>query len=385
MTTVLVTGARGNVGRHVVRGLRERGLDVVAASSEVTTGAPPRGDEVARVRLDFLDRRTWPDAVRGATRMFLMRPPAISDVQNNVNPFVDFAREQGVEHVVFLSVAGAGTNRFVPHRKVEDHLRLRGEHHTNLRPGFFAQNLESASRQDIVEDDRIYVPAGRIQPVNWIDARDIAEVAALVLADPAPHRARNYTLAGPGAVPWSEVADALTAALGRTIVYTPASVPGYVCHLSPPAAFELLDGALSVFGEFRERGSGGSTFVRVPLAGPDSGVEEWGVTPRVWLPFVRVLDGGPSDIRIYEPVRREAMLRDASNQLELVFAVDDDLVRGHIGTIAARALMFERQYGWPFTKCTIVCKKSDPAVQEACENTGGTRGIPPVKVVALEG
>ena len=215
MTKVLVTGATGNVGQHVVRYLLERGIDVVAATG-----------------LDFLDKSTWPDALGGATRMFLMRPPAISDVQNNFNPFVDFAREHGVDHVVFLSVAGAGKNKVVPHRKVEDHLRLRGENHTNLRPGFFAQNLESAYRQDIVEDGRIYVPAGRKEPVNWIDARDIAEVAALILAAPDAHRGQSYTLAGPGAVPWSEVTNALSSTLGRRIDYEPASVLGYMRHLS---------------------------------------------------------------------------------------------------------------------------------------------------------
>ena len=232
MTTVLVTGAGGNVGRHVVGCLLERGLDIVAASHDPSKVRQRFGETVTARRLDFLDRSTWAGAVGGATRMFLMRPPAIADVQNNINPFVDFAREHGVEHVVFLSVAGAGKNKVVPHRKVEDHLRLRGPHHTNLRPGFFAQNLASAYRQDIVEDDRIYVPAGRRQPVNWIDARDIAEVAAVVLAEPEAHRGQSYTLAGPGAVPWSEVTDALTGALGRTIVYEPASLLGYIRHLS---------------------------------------------------------------------------------------------------------------------------------------------------------
>jgi len=232
MTTVLVTGAAGNVGRHVVRCLLERGIDVVAASHDAAKVRELFGETVAATRLDFLDRSTWPGALGGATRMFLMRPPAIADVKNSINPFADFARERGVDHVVFLSVAGAGKNKVVPHRKVEDHLRLGGEHHTNLRPGFFAQNLESAYRRDIAEDGRIYVPAGRKQPVNWIDARDIAEVAALVLAEPEVHRGQSYTLAGPGAVPWSEVTDALTSALGRTIVYEPASVLGYVRHLS---------------------------------------------------------------------------------------------------------------------------------------------------------
>ncbi|MCR9163469.1 MAG: NmrA family NAD(P)-binding protein [Nannocystaceae bacterium] len=230
--TALVTGAAGNVGRHVVQQLLAREVDVAAASYDASKVRGLFGEGVEARRLDFLDRQTWEPALAGATRMFLMRPPAIADVQNNINPFVDVARSRGVEHVVFLSVAGAGKNKVVPHRKVEDHLRLRGEHHTNLRPGFFAQNLESAYRHDIREDGRIYVPAGRAQPVNWIDARDIAEVAALVLADPQAHRGKDYTLAGPGAVPWSEVTGALSRALGRTIVYEPASVLGYVRHLS---------------------------------------------------------------------------------------------------------------------------------------------------------
>lgn len=232
MSRVLVTGAGGNVGGHVVGSLRARGLEVVAAGHDASRVRARFGDDVTTTHLDFLDPGTWPGALGGADRMFLVRPPAIADVEDNINPFVDFARDHGVGHVVFLSVAGAGENRFVPHRKVEDHLRRRGEHHTNLRPGFFAQNLESAYRQDIVEDSRIYVPAGRSRPVNWIDARDIAEVAALVLAAPGDHRARSYTLAGPGAVPWGEVTGALTDALGREITYEPASLPGYVLHLS---------------------------------------------------------------------------------------------------------------------------------------------------------
>lgn len=229
---ILVTGASGHVGRHVVDHLLRRGVEVVAAGSDPARLRARFGETVAATRLDFRDPDTWADGLGGAAHMFLMRPPAIADVQDTLNPFVDFARAHGVDHVVFLSVAGAGKNRVVPHRKVEDHLRARGDHHTNLRPGFFAQNLESAYRADIVEDDRVYVPAGRTQPVNWIDTRDIAEVAATVLADPAPHRGRDYTLAGPRAVPWSTVTEALTAALGRTIRYVPASVLGYVRHLS---------------------------------------------------------------------------------------------------------------------------------------------------------
>ncbi|MBL8741120.1 MAG: NAD(P)H-binding protein [Myxococcales bacterium] len=158
MSGVLVTGATGNVGQEVVRALSLRSVPVLAADRQ-----PERvlfGDQLKTARLDFLDRETWPAALDGVEHMFLMRPPAIADVTSTLVPFVDEARARGVDHVVFLSVAGAGKNRVVPHRKVEDHLRARGAHHTNLRPGFFAQNLQSSYRDDIIQDGRIYVPAG---------------------------------------------------------------------------------------------------------------------------------------------------------------------------------------------------------------------------------
>ena len=256
--SVLVTGAAGNVGREVVQALLRQGARVVAADHRSDRVKTLFGERVVASRLDFLDRETWTAALQGAEQLFLLRPPAISDVENNLNPFVDFVRSQGIDHVVFLSVAGVEKNRFVPHRKVEDHLRARGDHHTCLRPGFFAQNLETSYRDDIAEEDRIYGPAGQ-SLVNWIDVRDIADVAALVLSEPEAHRGQNYTLTGPGPIPWSEVTSALTGALGRPIRYEPASILGYVRHLSArglPRGAVLVQTILHVLLRFGQ----GATF-----------------------------------------------------------------------------------------------------------------------------
>lgn len=231
---ILVTGASGNVGGALARLLWTRGVPFVVAARRVVNGAPadvdPREPGPGAVRLDFGDPSTYRGAVRGCDAVFLLRPPAVSDTKNTLVPFIDAARAEGVRHVVFLSVAGAADNRVVPHHAVEQRLLRGARGFTILRPGFFAQNLGDAYREDIRRDDRLYVPAGAGRAA-FIDARDIAEVAANVLVDPTSHEAATYTLTGPEAISFEEAARVLTSELAREIRYEPASVLGYVRHL----------------------------------------------------------------------------------------------------------------------------------------------------------
>jgi uncharacterized protein YbjT (DUF2867 family) len=228
--TTLVLGSTGNVGREVVRALRARGLRVRAAGVDPERVRQLFGDDVERVRVDFHDPSTYAPALLGVRSVFLLRPPAISDVTRTLNPFVDQARAAGADHVVFLSVAGADTNRLVPHHKVERHLRSRSGRYTILRPGFFAQNLADAYRRDLLEDNRLFVPAGNGR-VAFVDLRDVADVAALAFASPELHAGSGYTLTGPRAFSFAEAALLLSQALARPIRYEAASALGYVAHL----------------------------------------------------------------------------------------------------------------------------------------------------------
>jgi uncharacterized protein YbjT (DUF2867 family) len=226
---VLVTGATGNVGRPVVAALLERGVPVRAG---VRDPAVPGALAAAAgaVPLDLRRPETFGPAVAGAGGLFLLRPPAIARVGPTLNRLVDAAVAAGVEHVVFLSVVGAGRNPVVPHHRVERHLRGAGVGWTFLRPSFFAQNVGDAYRRDVREDDRLFVPAGDAR-VAFVDVRDVGEVAAAALAVPAAHRGRAYDLTGPAAVTFAEVARLLTAVLGRPVRYEPATAAGYVRHL----------------------------------------------------------------------------------------------------------------------------------------------------------
>lgn len=78
--------------------------------------------------------------------MFLLRPPAIADVQHVIGPALDAARDRGVRHVVFLSIQGAERNRLVPHRKIEDHLRQNDQAWTFVRATWPRSSLGHSPR-----------------------------------------------------------------------------------------------------------------------------------------------------------------------------------------------------------------------------------------------
>lgn len=220
---ILVTGATGNVGRHVVAELVAAGAPVRAASTRPERAVPGL-DGAERVRFAFQERATWDAAFAGVDRLFLLRPPAITDTKALIRPVVRLAARRGVRSVVFLSLLGV--NPAMPHYRIERDIVAAGLPRTFLRAGFFAQNLDTAYRADIRDHDRIRLPAGRGR-TSFVDTRDLAAVAARALLDPAAHRDRAWDLTGPRALGYGEVAALLSAALGRPIVYQPIGLPRY--------------------------------------------------------------------------------------------------------------------------------------------------------------
>lgn len=228
---ILVTGATGNVGAPLVGALAARGLPARAAVRSPDRARAALGEAASEVvTLDFERPETFAPALRGCRGLFLLRPPAIAKVKTTLNLLVDEAAAAGVEQVVFLSVIGADTNRFIPHHAVERHLMSSGLSWTLLRAGFFAQNLGDTYRADIRDDDRLFVPAGGGR-VAFVDTRDLAEVAALAFAEPGTHREAAWPLTGPQAVTFDEAAAFLTEALGRPIRYDRAGLWSYALHL----------------------------------------------------------------------------------------------------------------------------------------------------------
>jgi uncharacterized protein YbjT (DUF2867 family) len=225
---VLVTGATGTVGRHVTRGLSERGVPVVAATRDPARARNALG--VPGVRFDFEDRSTYDAAFDGVDALFLVRPPALTRVGRSIFPALDAAWRSGIRRVVFLSVLGAGQNPFVPHRWIEEKLRAMdrsvGLPWTVLRPSFFLQNLATTHRAEIRDRDEIFVPAGTGR-TSFVDARDVAAAGVTTLVEEG-HAGCAYALTGTDALTYGEVATILTAVLGRPIRYADPSLLDFV-------------------------------------------------------------------------------------------------------------------------------------------------------------
>ncbi len=220
---VLVTGAPGNVGTPLVHELLRLGAAVRVAAWDVAVARTAFGDEVEIVPFDFTDPATF-GAFDGVERMFLLRPPAIADVDGVIVPALRAAATRRVRHVVFQSIQGAERNRIVPHRKIEDRLRVSGMAWTFVRAAYFMQNLSTTHAPEIRELDEIWVPAGRGSRTAHVDARDVAAVAARALVEPG-HEGCAYTPTGPTALTYDEIAAILSAELGRPIRYAD---PGFL-------------------------------------------------------------------------------------------------------------------------------------------------------------
>jgi uncharacterized protein YbjT (DUF2867 family) len=216
-TSVLVIGALGNVGTEVVKYLQDKGQEVRAADVDSRMLKERFGDSVDSVYFDFSKPETYESTFKGIRKMFLVRPPQITDVKQYMLPAIDVAKRMGVRHVVFLSLIGVEKLTFVPHYKVEQYLKQEGLQTTFLRCSFFMQNLNTTHRKEIQEHNEIFVPVGKAK-TSFIDVRDIGAVAALALTEEG-HAGKNYDLTGSEGLDYWETAQIMSRALGREIIY----------------------------------------------------------------------------------------------------------------------------------------------------------------------
>jgi uncharacterized protein YbjT (DUF2867 family) len=214
MRMILVTGANGNVGREVVDQLAAGGHDVRALlRSRARADILPTSAEIAIG--DFADTNSLARAVDGVDAVYMtsFEHPELLRLQGNL---ISAARDAGVRVVARLS--GMRADRESPaaisrnHALGDRQLAESGLGYVILRPNWFHQNFLGYFPGGVM---RLPVGAGR---TSFIDVRDIAAVAVAALTDPR-HLGETFELSGPEALSHAEVAQTLSQATGRRLIF----------------------------------------------------------------------------------------------------------------------------------------------------------------------
>jgi uncharacterized protein YbjT (DUF2867 family) len=214
---ILVTAATGQVGREIAR-LLAGTAPVRAMVRDPAAVGDLSGVEVAVAT--FEDADALAAAMAGAETVFLAGrdSPGYAAQQGHA---ADAAVGTGVRHVVKLSALGAAAGSPVElmrdHHAVEERLRASGMAWTFLRPHLYMQNLLRFAGP-VAGEGRLAAPMGTAA-YPFVDTRDVAAAAAAVLLAPDAHTGRAYTLTGPRAVTYAEVARLMGAIVGRDVAY----------------------------------------------------------------------------------------------------------------------------------------------------------------------
>lgn len=220
--TILVIGATGRVGRNVVEQLVSRSAKVRILTRDASKATVPIDVEV--VQGEILDLDSLRNAFKGVRTLFLLNAVTGDEFAQAIIA-LNVAREAGVERVVYLSVFDADRAVNVPHFAVksgaERMLKAMDFSATILRPSYFIDN--EVMIKDVVLTQGVYpMPIGA-KGVAMVDARDIAEVAAieLIRRDQAPGKLpiETINLVGPETLTGEGLAAIWSDVLGRPIIY----------------------------------------------------------------------------------------------------------------------------------------------------------------------
>ena len=238
MATILFTGANGNVSSAAIRALQGKGHTLVGLVRDRAKGAELEQLGVKLVVGDMEKLRTIESAFEGIDTVFLCCPPGFMAPAMMSNALWA-ARRGGAKHVVRLSAVGAAhdapTLNSRLHALSDAEAMGSGLAWTLLKPHFFMQNLLSVART-VKEQGRLFYALGDAA-IPMIDARDVGAAAAAVLATPAAHAGKTYTLTG-APVTLHDVAAAIGAAVSKPVTYVAVPVAGVIETITKMGADE---------------------------------------------------------------------------------------------------------------------------------------------------
>jgi uncharacterized protein YbjT (DUF2867 family) len=258
---ILVIGATGKVGRHVVSGLLERDVRVRALARNPDAAGLPAGVEV--VSGDLSDPQGLAKHLHRVEAVFLVWPFFRADGADEV---VDTLARHA-RRIVYLSAEAAGKRRDSFWAAVERAIERTATEWTFLQPTGFAANTLMWADQ-IRESGVVRWPYGQAAR-SLIHERDVAAVALRALTEDG-HVGARYVLTGPETLTQAEQAHAIGDALGRPVRWEELSREDAEQQLAG-----IPDTALDTWASFVETPEIVTSVVEELTSEPARSFDEW--------------------------------------------------------------------------------------------------------------
>jgi uncharacterized protein YbjT (DUF2867 family) len=240
-TKVLVIGATGFIGSHLVKRLIESGVEttVFARNEEKTRELFSKEFETGLLRFekgDLDDSEAFSKIVGGHTRL-LMLVANLERMAEIKGKFGRIAYESGVKQIVDISsftvnLAKKGAISYAHTTGEEALFKVANETGNNLvvlRPGQFMTNhLQVPSIKNF---NKILGVASPDLVATFIDPRDIADVAVSIFVDPVEKHGNYVYDVQTEVLSNKQRAEIFTKVLGRSIVYEQVDVVAFYDHL----------------------------------------------------------------------------------------------------------------------------------------------------------
>lgn len=245
--SIVVTGATGQLGRHVIQALLERNVpaeEIVAAGRSTDKLADFAGQGVVVRTIDYSDAASVAAALKGARRVLLISGSEVGQRVEQHRTVIEAAKAEGVELLAYTSIANADTTSMKlagEHQATEAILRESGVPFVLLRNGWYLENYTEQLPGTLAQG-AIAGSAGDGK-VSGAARADYAHAAAAVLVAEG-QAGKVYELGGDEAFTMADLAAEISAATGKDIRYNnmPAEdYAGLLTSVGVPEAFaEIL-------------------------------------------------------------------------------------------------------------------------------------------------
>lgn len=232
--SIVITGATGQLGRLVIEELIGRGIagtDIVAAgrSVPVLQALAERGIRTAGV--DYDNPSTIAGALGEGDILLLISGNDIGRRRGQHKAAIDAAVQAGVGRILYTSALAADDTPLIvapDHLYTEQLIRESGIPFTILRNGWYTENYVQALEQ-AKATGAVVASVGEGRVASAARADFAAAIAGVLTSE--GHDGATYELSGDHAWDYSELAEALSDVLGRTVAYTPLTTEEHLVAL----------------------------------------------------------------------------------------------------------------------------------------------------------